>query len=63
VVNDFLKQRFEPYYIDIINKKSFPTLGPDYTPYIFDKDHFTPYGGDLAINKILANPIGKGFFN
>jgi peptidoglycan/LPS O-acetylase OafA/YrhL len=63
VINDFLKQRFEHYYIDIINKKSFPTLGPDYTPYIFDKDHFTPYGGDLAINKILANPIGKEFFN
>jgi peptidoglycan/LPS O-acetylase OafA/YrhL len=63
VVNDFLKQKFQPYYIDIINKNTFPKLGPDYTPYIFDKDHFTPYGGDLAINKILADSIGKAFFN
>jgi peptidoglycan/LPS O-acetylase OafA/YrhL len=63
VVNDFMKDKFKPYYIDIINKNSFPALGPDYTPYIFDKDHFTPYGGDLAIIKILADPIGRGFFN
>lgn len=63
VVNDFMKSKFKPYYIDIINKNSFPELGPDYTPYVFDKDHFTPYGGDLAINKILADPIGREFFN
>jgi peptidoglycan/LPS O-acetylase OafA/YrhL len=63
VVNDFMKNKFKPYYIDIINKNAFPELGPDYTPYIFDKDHFTPYGGDLAISKILTDPIGKGFFN
>ncbi len=63
VVNDFLKERFKPYYINIINKSTFPELGSDYTPYIFDKDHFTPYGGDLAINKILTDSIGKAFFN
>jgi len=63
VVNNFLKERFKPYYVDIINRKAIPPLGPDYTPYIFDKDHFTPYGGDLAINKILADSIGKAFFN
>ncbi len=62
-VNDFMKQKFEPYYIEIVNKHTFPELGPDYTPYIFDKDHFTPYGGDLAIRKILDDPIGKAFFN
>ena len=62
VVNNFLKQEFKPYYIEIINKKSFPELGPDHTPYMFDKDHFTPYGGELAINKILADSIGKKFF-
>ncbi|RZA03761.1 MAG: acyltransferase [Sphingobacteriaceae bacterium] len=63
VVNNFLKKRFKPYYVDIINRKTIPPLGPDYTPYIFDKDHFTPYGGDLAINKILADSIGKALFN
>lgn len=63
VVNDFMKSRFKPYYIDIINKNTFPALGPDYTPYIFDKDHFTPYGGDLAIDKILADSLGKKFFD
>lgn len=63
VVNDFMKNKFKPYYIDIINKNSFPGLGPDYTPYIFDKDHFTPYGGDLAINKIVTDPIGREFFD
>lgn len=62
VVNDFLKTRFKPYYVDIINKNTFPALGVDYTPYIFDKDHFTPYGGDLAVGKILADTIGKKFF-
>jgi hypothetical protein len=62
-MNDFLKQNFKPHYIEIINKGEFPALGPDYTPYIFDKDHFTPYGGDLTVNKILADPIAKKFFN
>ncbi|MEO8885309.1 MAG: acyltransferase family protein [Mucilaginibacter sp.] len=62
VVNSFLKQRFKPYYVEIINKNQFPALGADYTPYIFDKDHFTPYGGDLAVSKILADTIGKRLF-
>lgn len=62
-INDFMKEKFKPYYIEIINKNSLPALGPDYSPYMFDKDHFTPYGAELAINKILANPIAKKFFN
>ena len=62
VVNDFLKQRFKPYYVEIINKNTFPKLGPDHTPYVFDTDHFTPYGGDLVVSKVLSDPIGKKFF-
>ena len=62
-INDFLKAKFKPYYIEIINKKSIPALGPDYAPYLFDKDHFTPYGANLTISKILADPIAKRFFD
>ncbi|MFD0749702.1 acyltransferase family protein [Mucilaginibacter calamicampi] len=62
-VNNFMKQKFKPYYIEIINKTTLPALGTDYGPYMFDKDHFTPYGAGLAITKILANPIAKRFFN
>ena len=62
-INDFMKANFKPYYIEIINKNKFPPLGAHYSPYMFDKDHFTPYGADLAVSKILANPIAKRFFN
>ena len=62
-INDFLKGKFESRYIEIINKKSLPPLRADYSPYMFDKDHFTPYGAELTINKILADPIAKAFFN
>jgi len=62
-VNNFMKQKFEPYYVEIINKNGTPALGADYSPYMFDKDHFTPYGANLAINKIFANPIAQRFFN
>lgn len=62
-INDFMKSNFKDTYVEIINKKSPPSLATDYCPYMFDKDHFTPYGADLAIDKILSNPIAKRFFN
>jgi peptidoglycan/LPS O-acetylase OafA/YrhL len=62
-INAFMKANYKPYYIEIINKKVIPAVGPNYSPYMFDKDHFTPYGAKLTINKIMANPIAKRFFN
>ncbi len=62
-INDFMKAKFKPYYIEIINKNAVPALSADYCPYMFDKDHFTPYGAALTINKIMANPIARRFFD
>jgi len=62
-INDFMKAKFKPYYIEIINKNAVPALSADYCPYMFDKDHFTPYGAELTINKIMANPIARRFFD
>ncbi len=62
-INDFLRSNFKANYIEIINKKSPPLLAADYCPYMFDKDHFTPYGANLAIDKILSDPITRRFLN
>lgn len=62
-INDFMKANFKPYYIEIINKNAIPALGPNYSPYMFDKDHFTPYGAKLTVNKIMADPIARRFFD
>jgi hypothetical protein len=58
-----MKANYKPYYVEIINKNTIPALGPNYSPYMFDKDHFTPYGAKLAVNKIMDDPIAKRFFN
>lgn len=55
-INELLKRQLGEKYIDIINKGNIPRLSPNLVPYMFDQDHFTKYGADLATAKILQNP-------
>jgi hypothetical protein len=36
-------------------------LSADNTPYMFDRNHYTKYGADVAVNKMLNNNIFKHF--
>ncbi|KAA6438957.1 acyltransferase [Dyadobacter flavalbus] len=60
--DNYLSENLKPYYVRIINMDSFPPLSKENTPYMFDENHFTKYGADLAINKILSDPISRSFF-
>jgi peptidoglycan/LPS O-acetylase OafA/YrhL len=57
-IDKFIKKNFRANYVSIIND-TIPGLKDNEVPYIFDKHHFTVYGADLAIKKILADPITK----
>jgi len=62
-INDLMKDQFKSNYINIINTNSFPGLSSSNSPYMFDENHFTKYGADLAMVKIFSNPITKKFIN
>jgi peptidoglycan/LPS O-acetylase OafA/YrhL len=59
-IDKFVKASFKPIYISIIND-TIPELKDGYVPYIFDKHHYTTYGANLTIQKILSDPITQTF--
>jgi peptidoglycan/LPS O-acetylase OafA/YrhL len=61
-MNDHLITGLPNNYIDIINRIPFTTLSAKNAPYLFDENHFTKYGADLAVQKILADPLAPAFF-
>jgi len=56
-VNDLMKKHFGSNYVDIINRNDFPRFSKAVGPYMFDNNHFTKYGADLAVDKIFSNLI------
>lgn len=60
-INKFLKANLKGYYIDILNKDNFPPLSPKNVTYMRDKDHFTKYGADLAVEKIKRDKVWAQF--
>ena len=60
-INAVLKSAFKERYIDIANTETFPKLAKNGSPYMFDENHFTEYGADLAMIKVFSNPITKKF--
>jgi hypothetical protein len=56
-LNQFLKVNLSPYYLNIYNTGDVSKLTPDTVPYMFDSDHYTKPGADLAVAKILQYPI------
>jgi hypothetical protein len=59
-INNYLKEKYSPYYLNVYNDKTVG-LGPNYTPYMIDLNHFSKYGADLAVQKIFADPIFQRF--
>jgi len=57
----FLGKALPSAYVDIYNT-TIPPLSPDNKPYMFDENHLGKYGADLAVKKILTNPIAINFF-
>ena len=58
-LNNYLKKTFGPSYVDIYNSKSTPEVSQQLEPYMFDKQHLTKYGADLATQRIITNPSFK----
>lgn len=63
VVNDLLKQKFPDYYVDIYNRYNVPGMAGNQIPYIFDLNHLSKYGADLAVSRILADHISIKLLN
>jgi hypothetical protein len=61
-INKFLNTNLKGYYIDILNKDSFPPLSPKNVTYMRDKDHVTKYGADIIVQKIRKDPVWQRFF-
>ncbi len=55
--NEFLKQKLQPYYIDVYYPKAIPPVSPNADPFVFDRSHLSRYGADLVVKKIVADPI------
>ncbi|GAB4018632.1 hypothetical protein GCM10028808_53830 [Spirosoma migulaei] len=55
--NKILKSKIKDYYIDIFNLQHIPKLSKELIPYMFDENHFTPYGAKLITKDILANEV------
>ena len=62
-INTLMKDAFKLNYINIINQTDFPKLSENSSPYMFDENHFTKYGADLATVKIFSDPLTKKFLN
>ena len=58
--NNFLKDKYGQYYIDVYNNNTVE-LGPNFTPYMVDMNHYSKYGADLAVKKIFADTIFQKF--
>lgn len=54
VTNEILKTIFKEQYIDIYKLKAVEHLSPSNVPYMMDQNHFTKYGADCVVQKILA---------
>lgn len=59
-MNRFLKTKLGTSYIEIFNKIR-THLSSDNTPYMSDDNHFTKYGADLALDRILAGNSFRHF--
>jgi peptidoglycan/LPS O-acetylase OafA/YrhL len=61
-INDLLSKNLNPYYINIYaSMDSFPKVSANHVPYMFDMNHFTKYGTDEVVRKLLVNPLFVGF--
>jgi peptidoglycan/LPS O-acetylase OafA/YrhL len=62
-LNEFLKTKLSSKYIDIYNLDTIPKTTVDNTPYMFDENHFTQYGADITIKKLLSNSVVSRLIN
>jgi peptidoglycan/LPS O-acetylase OafA/YrhL len=61
IFNDFMKEKLSANYIDVYFRSDIPKLSPNLEPYLFDTDHLSKYGADLAVQKIFADPLFHRF--
>ncbi len=62
VVDEVLSKYFPSQYVSIYNRDTVPNVDQN-RPYMFDDNHFSKYGADLAVKKILQSAIAVRFFS
>jgi hypothetical protein len=62
-INTFLSKNLKPYYVDIYNHGAIPGISITNCPYMSDRNHFSKYGADLTVNKLLFNPTASEFIS
>lgn len=60
-VNELLKLKYPSSYIDIYNQGAVPPVLYGDIPYYWDQSHLSVYGADLAVRKILSDPVAVRF--
>ncbi|HJP61810.1 MAG TPA: acyltransferase family protein, partial [Mucilaginibacter sp.] len=61
-MNKYLRDNLKPFYVDIYDYDSVPPMLNNEVPYMTDGNHFSKYGADLAVSKILSSPATQNFF-
>jgi hypothetical protein len=62
-INYLMASEFKDAYVNIINTNIVPKLSPSSDPYMFDENHFTEYGADLAMKKIFSDHFTTQFIS
>ncbi|TSD63770.1 acyltransferase [Inquilinus sp. KBS0705] len=59
----FLAKHFKPNYISVYNYGATPPSSANYSPYMSDRNHFSKYGADLTVKRILADTTTAKFLS
>jgi peptidoglycan/LPS O-acetylase OafA/YrhL len=60
-IDAYLAQRLKGNYVPIMNRKTTTSLSGGGDPYMRDKDHFTKFGADLAVQWMDGNNVWQRF--
>lgn len=58
--NEIYKEKLKPFYVDIYYYSNMPKINKDNEPFYIDNDHFSKFGSDVVVEKILKD---KTFIN
>jgi len=57
ILNNVLKAKLSPYYINIYNRRSVKKTSESGIPYMSDQQHYTKYGADAVVKEMFLDSI------
>ena len=55
--NEIYKDKLKPFYVDIYYYTNVPKINKNNEPFFIDGDHFSKFGSDVVVEKILKDKI------